>query len=210
MKTFVLLSSAALAVAPAATAGYTFTQSAAQAPTYASQLNFDAPGTPTGFVNKNAWQPGYGVSIYCGDNPNGAFVDNFNGVYPWLPNNNAVSGPWGVYVDFDQPVTNLSFQAWSDAGPPTFFGGGLIVWILDANDNIIDGDVFNPAWGGVGNTWFNISATGASTFSRVLIAGNSFALSETIVDNLSWNTVPGPGAAALLALGMAGSRRRRA
>lgn len=209
MKTMLLTASAALAVATAAHAGYTFTQSAAQTPTYGTQLNFDAPGTPTGVVNANYWQADYGLSIFTGADVTSSFIGNFNSSFPWLPNNNACAGAFGIYLSFDQAVTNLSFQAWSNAGPPTFMGGGLRVLLLDSNFDVIDGNIYTPAWGGVGNSWFNISATGTSTFSFVLIEGNS-STAETIIDNLSWNTVPAPGAAALLVLGLAGSRRRRA
>ena len=73
----------------------------------------------------------------------------------------------------------------------------------------IDGTVFNPAWGGIGDTWFNITATGGDSFSHIVIAGMGF-FPETFVDNLSWNTVPAPGAIALLGLGLVRGRRRSA
>jgi hypothetical protein len=85
----------------------------------------------------------------------------------------------------------------------------LFVVVLDDADNIIDGMGLTGAWGGIGNTWYNITTTGGSTFKNVVIYNNGFD-QFSYVDNLSWNVVPGPGSLALLGFaGLVGSRRRR-
>ncbi|MFO0783339.1 MAG: hypothetical protein U0636_06615 [Phycisphaerales bacterium] len=211
MKTVCSLSIAAgmtAVLAASANAGFSFTQQASQTTTYANQLNFDEPGTPTGLVPANTWAS-LGINIHNGDSPNNTYVDNFSNDLPWLPNNNASYNVWGCYIDLSTAATGFSFQAWDTSGPPSFFGGGLLVGVADANGNLIDGLVFNPAWGGIGDTWFNITATGGDSFSHIVIAGMGF-FPETFVDNLSWNTVPGPGAMALLGLGLVRGRRRSA
>lgn len=213
MKTASLIAAnTLLVVATSAQAGYTFTQQTAPTQTYGQGLNFDEAGGPTGSVAATAWQANYGLSIGNGNNPNESYVDNFSGSFPWVSNNNACAGTFGIGIDFDTAVDGFSFQAWDDSGPPTFNGGGFYVYVTDANygnAQVIDGAGFTPAWGGVGKTWYNITATGGSSFSHVIITGNSF-FPTTVMDNLSWHTVPGPGGIALLSLGFMGRGRRRA
>jgi len=210
MKTAMLICASALTVAAAANAGYTVTQSTAAAPTYANTLNFDEAGGPTGFVSSNAWT-GYGISsIQDQDTGTGAYVIP-GSTFPWMTNtSNVLYGAWGIDITFAQPVTHFSFQLWGNSGTPSFFGGGTGVFVTNSSGDILGGDVYTAAWGGVGKTWFNIEATGGDTITRVLIPGFGQGLPEQMIDNLSWNTVPGPGAVALLALGLAGRGRRRA
>jgi hypothetical protein len=65
-----------------------------------------------------------------------------------------------------------------------------------------------PAWGGIGDTWFDITADGGDVFDEVRILGWGFS-PTTYADNLSWDVVPGPGSLALLAVAGLVSRRRR-
>jgi hypothetical protein len=132
-----------------------------------------------------------------------------SGFYPWINTGNVAEANFGLKLKFDSDITALSFQAWDSNGAPGPTGGGLFVVVLDDADNIIDGMGFTGAWGGIGNTWYNITTTGGSTFKNVVIYNNGFD-QFSYVDNLSWNVVPGPGSLALLGFaGLVGSRRRR-
>ncbi|MFO0828215.1 MAG: hypothetical protein U0572_08695 [Phycisphaerales bacterium] len=197
----------ALTCATGASAGYVFSQTTAAAPTYSTVLNFDEPGTPTGLVPPNTWVPNYGVSINGGcDFP---FVGDLHAVYgSWAGTGNAIEQVWGLFYNFTAPVTEMSFQAWDPSGPPSPFGGGLVIALLK-NGVDVGGASFTPAWGGVGKTWYNITTSSGSTFDEIRVFGNGF-VPDTIMDNLSWNTVPAPGAIALLGLGgLVGRGRRR-
>lgn len=190
-----------------ALAAISVVRTAAPAPTYATTLNFDEPGGPTGSVPTNSYA-GIGISVIQSGTGDG-FVGNFNGAFPWLPNNNAMAGPFGIFINYSTDLTSFSIQAW-DSGTSGPFGGGFGVAVL--NDGVEVGFEFysTTAWGGIGNTWYNITTTGGSVFDevRLLGFGNN---TETFVDNLSWNVIPTPGALALL--GLAGftslGRRRR-
>ena len=198
----------AAAVATQANAAYTLTQTAAPAPTYSTTLNFDEPGQATGVLPANYWQPGFGVTdLNAGDSV--PFVDNLNSLfgYPWLPNNNSFYGNFGVFVTLDSPVDAFSVQAWDPSGAPSPFGGGMGIFVFNNGVEVANG-FYTPAWAGVGSSWFNIVATGGMEFDEVRILGFGFG-PTTIVDNLSWNTVPTPGALALFGLAGVFARRRR-
>jgi uncharacterized protein (TIGR03382 family) len=198
----------AAALASQASAAYTVTQQAAPAPTYSTLLDFDQPGQATGVLPANYWQPGYGVSdLNAGDSV--PLVDNLNALFgfPWLPNNNSFYGNFGVFLTLDAPVDALSLQAWDPSGPASPFGGGMGIFVFNDGNEVGSG-FFTPSWAGAGDSWFDIVATGGMEFDEVRILGFGFG-PTTIVDNISWNTVPTPGAVALFGVAGAFVRRRR-
>lgn len=205
--TLAAASGAALLATAAAPAAISITQSAAPAPTYSTLLTFDEPGTPTGLVPSNYWAS-YGLTITDGVNGNNTVIDDVTGTFPWVGTGNVDVGTFGVYMTFDQEVTEMSFQAWDPSGPPSPFGNGLYIYLTDIDDNIIGFGSFTGAWGGIGDTWFDVTTTGGDTFRKAIIFNNSFD-PTTFVDNVSWNIVPGPGSLCVLALGFLGGVRRR-
>lgn len=187
--------------------GYTITQGTS-ANTYTGfSLNFDEPGQPTGVVAANYWQPGYGLTIEAGDGI--PVVDAFAGIVGWdLGDDNAYFGNFGVFMTFDYDVSELSLEVWDPAGPPSPIGGGLAVVLFNDDVKVAFGS-FTPAWGGVGDSWFDVTTDGGDVFDEVRILGFGFP-NTTYADNLSWNAVPAPGSLALLALaGVFGRRRNR-
>lgn len=201
---------AAAAIGGSASAAYTITPQAGPAPTYSTVLNFDEVGGPTGSnVASGAWASIGITSFISGTGVNS--VSNQNGTSPWLPNNNVYWAPFGAFINFSSDLSALSFQAWDTSGPPTFMGGGMAVRLYNDSVEVASSPVLTPAWGGTGNSWFNITTTDGSAFDEVRILGFGFS-PNTYVDNMSWNAVPAPGVMA--ALGLAGlvssSRRRRA
>jgi MYXO-CTERM domain-containing protein len=200
---------ALLTTAGSLNAGVTITQQNAPAPTYDTLLTFDEGGTPTGVVASNFWQGSHGVTITDGVNGPATVIGDFSGASPWINSGNAAEGNFGVYLTFDQKVTALSFQAWDPSGAPDFFGNGLTIWLTDINDNVVDVQQYTGAWGGIGDSWFNITTDSGTTFQKVTITNNSF-FPVSYVDNVSWTNVPAPGSFALIAAaGLVGRRRRR-
>jgi hypothetical protein len=204
------LGAAALAtlVGSSASAAVSVTQQAAPAPTYATVLNFDEPGGPTGAnVPNNSWA---GAPWNIPDFSSGDIVANFVGdnSVSTGQGTNSYAGPFGVFITFANDMTEMSFQGWDPSGPPSPFGGGAAVAAL--NDGVEVGTWFGtPAFGGNGNSWFHITTTAGSTFDEVRFLGFGFS-PTSIVDNLSWNVVPEPGSFALLGVaGLAVLRRRR-
>lgn len=198
--------SAAIGLTTSAFGAFGFTQSAGPAPTYSTLLTFDEPGGPTGVVPNNAWSS-LGITIHSGVDVDNAFIGNpsqWDPPAPWI-DSNIVEGPFGVFLHFSTPVSELSFQAWET------FGGQLGIFITNADGSVqYGGEAFQGAWGGLGDTWYNVTATGGDSISHVVITGLGFFTGNAIVDNISWNNVPGPGSLALLGIaGLAGSRRRR-
>lgn len=188
--------------ASTASAGVVVTQQAAAAPTYGNVADFDLFTAPAEAA-PNTWAASGLASFTDGGNPFVPIV-NVNGVYPWVPNSNVVSGfSFGLFMTFDPGVvTEASFQIWSSAGAPGPFSG-LYIYV---NDQLAAS--VNPSWGGVGDTWYDVTTNGGSTINSVAIIAGGFGFPELFLDNLSWN-VPTPGAIALLMLGGLTGRRRR-
>ncbi|MHC5007237.1 MAG: hypothetical protein ACYTGF_07770 [Planctomycetota bacterium] len=190
-------------------AGYAITQGPT-APTYTGKtLNFDEPGGPTGFVTTDAWLASHGLTIDAGDGV--PQVDDWATItgQPWLGNVNSFYGNFGVFMTFESDLSAMSLEVWDPSGPPGPFGGGLAVYMFDNGVEVASSFV-TPAWGGIGDTWFDITADGGDVFDEVRILGWGFT-PTTYADNMSWDVVPGPGSLALLAVaGLVSRRRRRA
>lgn len=201
------LTIAGLASAPAI-ASVTVTQGSS-APTYATTLNFDEAGGPSGKnVPADAWAgaPWNIVSIQSGEGSNDVGPHAFE----TGQSTNSYYGPFGVFIRFSQDLTAMSFDAWDNSGPPGPFGGGVLVALLndgDENNPVFMGN-YDPAYGGAGLQAFNITTTGGTVFDEVRILGGSF-FPQTYVDNLSWNAVPEPTSLVLISLGGLALLRRR-
>lgn len=184
----------------------------ASAPTYGTTLSFDEPGGPTGeFIPTDAWS-GIGLSAVTAFDGNN-IVNNLNGNpgFGWLPDNNVFVGNFGVAFEFENDVTEFSAQVWDNAGPADFISGGMIA--VAQRDGVDVGSFFweFPVFGPGGDNWFNFTTTDGDSFDRVAFVGFAFVSPVTIVDNVSFNTVPVPGTATLLGCGLLGvsGRRRR-
>lgn len=211
MRRVLISSGIAIAIAAAANAGVSVTYSSS-APGYGTSLNFDESGGPTGGLVGNEWT-GYGISSLMSGNGDGGFVGDLNSIFgtTWLGTGNAWTGPWGGFMNFSQDLTEFSCQFWDDSGPATFSSGGAIVVAL--NNGVEVGSFFidNPTWGASGPTWVNITTDSGSTFDEVRFVGFNWIGPTEVIDNLSWNAVPAPTSAGVLALaGLFGARRRRA
>lgn len=203
--------SALLVFVSPAIAGYTVTQSSNAAPTYNQLLTFDEPGTPTGAVSSDHYAS-LGLTMSSGVDASSFFIGDVSAGLPWVGAGNVAGGGFGLFLEFSPGTTAVSFQAWGDAGNPGPFGGGIWIWVLDGDGNVLsDFDVFEPAWGGLGDTWYNVTASDGDTIQYLLTNNNSMIGSETFIDNLSWQTaIPAPGALALFGVaGLVGVRRRR-
>jgi hypothetical protein len=207
-RTIATLTAAAAMTSTSALADITVS-AGASAPTYATTLNFDEPGTPTGVVSSDTWLVSHGVTVNAGDSV--PQVDDYSTApgQAWLGTDNSFFGNFGVFMTFENDVTEFSTQFWDPAGPGGPFGGGGIVAVF--NDDVEVANMFyTPAWGGVGDEWINITTTGGMVFDEVRMLGFGFP-NTSYIDNASWNAVPAPSAMALLGLGgIAAGRRRRA
>ena len=198
---------AIMVVGAAATADITVTQSSIET-SYSTTVNFDEVGGPTGGgIAADAW-----AGIGLADIQSGTGLGNVadvSGINPWVNSGNAFEGAFGVFMTFDSDLSDFSAQFWDPSGAPGPFGGGMGIFIFD--DGVEVGSLFvTPAWGGLGDTWIDIAATGGMVFDEVRVLGFGFG-PTTYMDNASWNTVPTPGALAVLGLGgLVGARRRRA
>jgi hypothetical protein len=211
MKTVIIAAACASLAAPAL-AGYNFAATSGPAPTYSTTLTFDEPGGPTGAgLPIDSWSASYGVSVLqAGVGPGNVLNLSTEPGFGWLPNNNIFYAPFGVFMTFENDLTEFSAQVWDNAGPATFIGGGQFIGLYNDGVEVATFFVNNPAFGGVGSPWYNITTDGGSVFDEVRFVGNTFGFPETFMDSVSWNAVPAPGA--LAAAGLAGllvSRRRR-
>jgi hypothetical protein len=196
---------AALTVAAPVLGDYTITQGSS-APTYGTVLTFDEPGDATGSIASNAYAS-YGINELI-SGTGAAFVGDNTAGQPWVGTGNSVGGAFGLFMMFDEDLTEMSFQAWDPSGAPSPFGGGMGVVLF--NDGVeVSFTVYEPAWGGIGDEWYDITTTGGMVFDEVRVLGFGNPGPTTYMDNMSWNTVPAPGALALLAVGGMLGRRRR-
>lgn len=206
----------AIAIAFAATsspaiAAIVVTQSAAPAPTYTTTLNFDEPAGPTGVnVPNNSWAASHNIPVFQSGEGGNFVGDNSADT---AQGTNSYAGPFGVFMNFGNDLTSMSFQAWDTSGPPSFFGGGMGVFLINDGDenNPVFAQLFTPNYGGFGGgSWFNITTTAGTVFDEVRVLGFGFS-PTTWVDNLSWNAVPEPTSLAMLAMAGLGvlARRRR-
>lgn len=211
LVTSMILAAAGMGFVTSSTqAAISVVQQAAAAPTYTTTLNFDEVGGPTGAnVPNNSWAVApWNITDFSSGDVFANFVgDNsaFTG-----QGTNSYYGPFGVFIKYSQDLTEMSFQAWDSSGPPSGFGGGMGVVLLNDGDenNPVYFDVFTPAYGGAGDAWFNITTSGGTVFDEVRILGFGF-FPQTYVDNMSWNAIPEPATLSLLALGAAALIRRR-
>ncbi len=190
-------------------AGYTIIQQNGAAPTYSQTLNFDEPGGPTGIISQAAFSSIGLADLNAGDGqPVVADHTASPGGGPWIGSGNSFFGNFGVFMTFDTDLTDFSAQFWDPSGTPSPFGGGMGIFIFD--DGVEVGNAFvTPAWGGLGDSWFDIKGTGGMVFDEIRVLGFGFG-PTTFMDNASWNGIPEPGALALLSLGaalLAGRRR---
>lgn len=196
-----------LASAPAF-ASITITQGAS-APTYSMTLDFDEPGTPTGVVAPDAFLPDGITELQAGDGI--PFVGDMNSFFPWFDpaEGNSFYGNFGIFIKFEDDLTEFSGDFWDPSGAPSPFGGGFGVFLF--NDNGVDpiATYFGePAWGGLGDTAINITTDGGMVFDEVRVLGFGFN-PTTLGDNFSWNVVPEPTSLVVLALGSFAALRRR-
>jgi len=194
----------------AAHAGVTVSMGSS-APTYSTTLNFDELGGPTGSVPGNAWT-GLGVSSLIGG-AGDVFIDDPGAApgWEWLGSSNVLYAPWGVFMSFSGELTSFSCQYWDSSGPATFFGGGAGVYAYKDGNEVGSVFITDPAYGGIGDEWVNITTTGGSTFDEIHLVGFGFGFPEAYADNFSWNAVPAPSGVGALAMGgLFLSRRRRA
>lgn len=218
VKTAATIAAVGLAVS-GASAGYNIAQSSDAPTAYATTLNFDEVGGPTGVVDPASWA-GIGLAdMQAGDGV--PQVGDFQTLFaaPWIGSGNSFYGNFGVFMTFSVDLTALSVQVWDPSGPPSFLGGGLNVILFNDGAQVWDVNAQNgggpfdpiatPAWGGVGDATFDITTTDGMVFDEVRILGYGFG-PTTFVDNISWQAVPAPGAVALFgAAGLASVRRRR-
>lgn len=206
-QTAALAISVIVAATGTASAAITVSQGAS-APTYTITLNFDEASGPTGVVAADSWA-GIGLALMQSGTGLGG-VSDVSGVYPWINSGNAFEGAFGVFMNFDSDLTEFSAQVWDPSGPGSFIGGGMLA--VAFNDGVEVGSFFSeagPAWGGLGDEWWNISATDGDVFDEVRILGFGFS-PTTYIDNISWNAVPSPSGVTLFGLtGFVATRRRR-
>jgi hypothetical protein len=207
---------AAMALSASAFGGFTVQQTFDPVAIYTEKtITFDEPGVPTGAADPLLFYQSSNGAVVSSLNTGSGAVGDWNTLYNMnagLGNlGNSYIGGFGVRIDFNKPVDELSFQGWADGG---LFQGGMSVFLLDASDNVIHNAFFSGsvAYGsnaGSEKEWYNVVATAGDYFDAVVFYNPSFSSFSTFTDNISWNNVPAPGAMALLGLAGVAARRRR-
>lgn len=205
--TLLTVATGGLVCGSAAFADIVVTQQNGPAPTYSNLITFDEPGTPSGLIPPDFYAS-LGLTLTDGVN-NGIAIGDFSGSLPWLNSGQMAEGNFGARFIWDTAVTELSFQMWDASGAPTPFGGGVFVALLDENEDPIETFAFTGAWGGIGNSWYDVTTSNGSSFHGLVIFNSSFGNPSSFVDNVSWNFIPTPGVLAMFALGLGGLRSRR-
>jgi len=130
----------------------------------------------------------------------------------FVPGDNLTIGALAsIWMTFDTPIDSASFDlAFYENGP---WGG--IDWVVDA---VRDGEVVATAsstiadGGGRDNpTWITMSIDGV-VFDELHVyswLNNDYTAARGMIDDLTFNTVPAPGAIAGITLGACLRRRRR-
>lgn len=205
-------------LAATASAQVTWTSSVAPAPTYSSTLDFDEAGGPTGLPIAPGALTSRGVSIATGNEGCNVASGNVLLGTTFLPaNNQAISSS---YLDFtfSQDMNAFSVQFWESAPNASPFGsGGARIDLFNHGAYVDSLFITNPFWqsnlgqAGTLPTWFNVVGAPGQVWDQVVFNGfgNPFGSDVAAVDNMSWNSVPTPGAVALLGLGVLGAGRRR-
>ena len=213
MKTLTFSIAATVAMTTGAALGdYTVTQTNTSSATYTDHsINFDEAGVPVGVAMDpfDFYQASDGISFSSGS---GFLVaedwDALEGIDGGDGDGNQLNGGFSVRMLFDEAISELSFQGWANGSPSPPFGGINVLLFLDGAQ--VGGYTGTAAFGGIGDEWFNVVATGGDTFDEVRFFNGAFSSFNSYVDNITFNDVPAPGAVALLGLaGLCGSRRRR-
>lgn len=205
----VLVSALATGMLVAAASGQVSVTVGTSAPAYQTTLNFDEPGGPTGQVGGAAWT-GIGVTeLVSGTGVQTVTTMNTQPGFGWLGTGNVFVAPFGAFMKFSQDLTGFSSQFWDNSGPGGPFGGGALVVAFNDGVEVASQFITNPAYGGTGSSWVNVTGANGATFDEVRMLGFGFS-PTSYIDNLSWNVVPAPAAAAVFGLGgLVLTRRRR-
>ncbi len=194
-------------------ADFMITQSDTQTVYDGASVNFEDPGVPIGesLDPFTFYQASDGISFRSG---NGFLVadtwDDLDGIDGGAsPGGIQLAGGFNVTMQFDQDVTELSWQGWA-SGSPSFPFGGINVFLFNDGEEVASYFGEFAPFGGVGDEWFDVVATDGDSFDEVRFFNPAFNSFTSYVDNITFNAVPEPGAFGLLAIaGLAALRRRR-
>jgi hypothetical protein len=182
----------------AAYGDYTIMQGATPT-TYSTTLNFDEPGGPTGNISPDAFAS-IGISeLQAGDGLPMVGDNTLGGAQPWVGKGNSFAGGAGIFIKFENDLSEFSANIWDASGPPSPFGGGFGVFVFN-DDSEVASYFGEPAWGGIGDPAVDITTSGGMVFDEVRILGFGNPLTTTYGDDFSWNVVPEPGSYLLLSL----------